>query len=78
MDSGTLRRGERGLSLKLKLAYSNLLTLFAVGMFFYSYPSGVGDIASYSLNLAFPYRGVAHRLRGLWLSFHGYNVNFLF
>jgi hypothetical protein len=33
------------------------ITLFAVAMFFYSIQSGVGDNAS--MNLAYPYRGIA-------------------
>ena len=60
MDSGTLRRGDRGLKFKTEVGLLLIaITLFAVGMFFYSYQSGVGDSASFSLSLAFPYRGVA-------------------
>jgi hypothetical protein len=47
--------------LKFKTEVSLLLiaiTLFAVAMFFYSYQS-VGDSASFSLSLVFPYRGIA-------------------
>ena len=53
------------------------IALFAVAMFFYSYQSGVGDIIL-SQSLAYPYRGIALGIRGVWLSLHGYSFNFLF
>ena len=35
------------------------ITLFAVAMFFYSYQGSIGGDSALSLNLAYPYRGIA-------------------
>jgi hypothetical protein len=41
------------------------IVLFAVSMFFYSYPSAIAKTASLSSNLAFPYQGVALAFVGI-------------
>ena len=49
-------------NLQFKTEVSLLLlaiTLFAVARFFYSYQSDIGESATKTLSLAYPYRGIA-------------------